>query len=412
MKRHSITAVRSLPIAVAAVLVGWPGLAQAQSATDPQPSADAVEDTAANAEHSVIADSAAETTAEATQASADASGQADPTQTDPSSQVDGAADAATSADAQINPPAQTDTQAQAGIQGQADLSGQASVNSQAADGDAAVTGQTGVQTRTGVGVQASADGLQANNLGLQFGQATARGLPLNAIDRNSLFINSGLRARDVLVSLSGQPLRSYGDFQRFIALHPGQRIPLVVLRDGRQQTIYITPPANVALAQQPTAASNAARALLGVTLNPQIPNAAVVQMVTPNSPAEQAGLRPGDMINALNDMQTRSPQDVSRAVSQMRPGQQVAIDYSRRVRAQAVLAGQPAQQPYTVAYPPQAVAPPAAPVPDAGVAVEADPGVTVAPRYNNDRVTTPADTDGDGRIWDGDGRRVRRSVRR
>jgi hypothetical protein len=81
------------------------------------------------------------------------------------------------------------------------------------------------------------------------------------------------------------------------------------------------------------------RAYLGVTFEPEIPSAAVTQSVAPGSPAEQAGLRAGDVIETLNGQRVATYQDVLDAVRWMKPGDSIDIIASRRVsiRTQAVL---------------------------------------------------------------------------
>ena len=67
---------------------------------------------------------------------------------------------------------------------------------------------------------------------------------------------------------------------------------------------------------------------------------AVVRTVAPGSPAEQAGLKPGDVIETLQGIAIDSPQDVLDIVAKMRPGTMLDIGVSRRVNmhAQAPLA--------------------------------------------------------------------------
>jgi hypothetical protein len=91
-------------------------------------------------------------------------------------------------------------------------------------------------------------------------------------------------------------------------------------------------------------------AQLGVTLDPQIRDAAVVVSIMPGSAAADAGLVRGDTIEALNEIPIRSPRDIQRVIESMRPGDIVDIDFSRRItgRTQAVLgSGRPATRELT-----------------------------------------------------------------
>ena len=76
-------------------------------------------------------------------------------------------------------------------------------------------------------------------VGIRFGRATDRGLTIDHIDRNSFYHNSGFRRGDVIISVHGRPVRNDADFMRFFVLEQGQRVPIVVLRDYRRETIYV-----------------------------------------------------------------------------------------------------------------------------------------------------------------------------
>jgi membrane-associated protease RseP (regulator of RpoE activity) len=86
-------------------------------------------------------------------------------------------------------------------------------------------------------------------------------------------------------------------------------------------------------------------AYLGVTFDPSFRNAAVVRDVHPGSPAELAGLQPGDVIEQLNGRPVRNNQDVVNDVARLRAGDVLDISFSRRIttQTQAALHGRPAQ---------------------------------------------------------------------
>jgi membrane-associated protease RseP (regulator of RpoE activity) len=426
-----LTPRRGAAIALAIALFAPGPRATAQSADVVAPAGDAT---------NAATDAAAETTdaaADAAQpaATTDSSTTANPTTSDATIAVPDAG--AASADASTVPQTGGDAQLDATAAGQADASAQ-SASGQQTDASAqpgqpgqpqnqppntqsrtssGAQIQTGAQTQAGVATQPQLGQTSAAgnaDLGLQFGAATERGLTVNAIDRASILASSGLRARDVLVSFSGQPVRSYADFQRYVVRYPGQRVPVVILRDGRQQTIYITAPAQ-SVAQRPgMPGTPVAQASLGVTFDPQVPNMAVVREVRPSSPAEHAGLRPGDVINALNGQRTANPQQVIQVVGQMQPGQEVQIDFSRRATV-VLVDNSPAR--HTVGYAPTtqpAIVQPAPPQTRVLVPSD-DPDTVVVPggqRRGLDRrdfdddgdIIRPGDADRDGRVLDGDGR--------
>ncbi|HEY3395407.1 MAG TPA: PDZ domain-containing protein [Lacipirellulaceae bacterium] len=94
------------------------------------------------------------------------------------------------------------------------------------------------------------------------------------------------------------------------------------------------------------------RPYLGITFDSRYPDAAVAQSVVPGGPAEQAGIQPGDTIEAINDRAVSSYRDAYQIVGALEPGEIVDIDYTRRVsgRTQAVLGDDPGEDPFSANY--------------------------------------------------------------
>lgn len=84
-------------------------------------------------------------------------------------------------------------------------------------------------------------------------------------------------------------------------------------------------------------------AVLGVTMDPQYPEAAVVREVAPGSAAEKAGLRPGDMITVINKIEVRKPADVTGFVAAQQPGDQVEMEFIRPILRSEVKEAAPEQ---------------------------------------------------------------------
>jgi S1-C subfamily serine protease len=144
--------------------------------------------------------------------------------------------------------------------------------------------------------------VQNVNLGIRFGAVGRRGLTVETIERDSLFFDSGLRRGDVIVSVYGRPIRSEVDFVTLVRSRPGVAIPVVVFRDGREEIIYLTyqheivPVEPVVVYHAPQVVG--APGFLGVMFDTEIPEAAIVRSVFPDSPAARTGLRAGDKIIA------------------------------------------------------------------------------------------------------------------
>lgn len=90
-------------------------------------------------------------------------------------------------------------------------------------------------------------------------------------------------------------------------------------------------------------AQSSGAAVLGVTMDPQYPSAAVVRQVTPGSAAEKGGLRAGDMITSIDKTEIRSPADVTNFVATKQAGDQLEIAFIRPVLRSEVKEAAPEQ---------------------------------------------------------------------
>jgi hypothetical protein len=180
----------------------------------------------------------------------------------------------------------------------------------------------------------------ADDLGVQFAERDD-GLTIMGIEGNSLLLESGLRQGDTIVSLRNRPLRSSAEFVRWYrTLDRGARVPVQVFRDGRREIIYITAidvdPAGVRGDAWFEPADQGGGAYLGVVFDDRFPSRAIVEIVRRNTAADRAGLRPGDVIRRINGQDVRGLRHASQLISQMRPGDDVELDFSRRTTGQAV----------------------------------------------------------------------------
>ena len=74
----------------------------------------------------------------------------------------------------------------------------------------------------------------------------------------------------------------------------------------------------------------------------------VIETIAPGSPAEQAGLEPGDEFVQINRRPVNAPADINAALAGLQPGDQVQIEISRGstfYTTQATLAARPSPSP-------------------------------------------------------------------
>lgn len=79
------------------------------------------------------------------------------------------------------------------------------------------------------------------------------------------------------------------------------------------------------------------RAMLGVSTD-QADNGAEVQSVTDESAAEKAGLKKGDIITKIDDKKIETPDDLTEAIQDHKPGDKVSITYLRDKKEQKATA--------------------------------------------------------------------------
>jgi serine protease Do len=187
------------------------------------------------------------------------------------------------------------------------------------------------RARLGVAVSELRD--QAVAFGLPAG---TRGVLVESVDPNGPAARAGLLAGDVIQSFNGQAVTESSDFQsRVTAGQIGSNVTMEVLRGGKKQTITAKleelrdPSAMASRRETPGADAENQPTRLGVGLAPLTPEIAnrlgirgkatgvVIAQVQPGSPAQIAGLRPGDVIQRVGQTAVTAPADVKRASDQI-----------------------------------------------------------------------------------------------
>lgn len=153
-------------------------------------------------------------------------------------------------------------------------------------------------------------------LAKQFDINQTEGALVSDVTPHSPAEKAGFKTGDVILDFNGRKVTDSRHLKLEVAeVHPGETVPVKVLRDGKTHTLDVTVkglPGTEQLASndQPSASDNGT--LNGVTVGDldggarqqlDVPNSlkgVVVTEVDPSSAAAQAGLRPGDVIQEIN----------------------------------------------------------------------------------------------------------------
>lgn len=194
----------------------------------------------------------------------------------------------------------------------------------------------GKVTRGFLGVESQpVSGATAKALGL----AENAGALLAAVNPDSPAAKAGLRAGDVVRAVNGTPVTNPRDLAVRVAdLKPGEPARLDVLRDGSAREVKVTVgevPAERMAAAEPASPGDTPR--LGVALTALSPElrgrldlpadvkGVVVRGVQPGSPAQVAGLQPGDVILGVGSKPVETPAEAGTAIREALSGGSQAV---------------------------------------------------------------------------------------
>lgn len=146
------------------------------------------------------------------------------------------------------------------------------------------------------------------------GVREAYGAVVGSVEQNSPAAKAGLQAGDVIIAVDGRAISGSADLRNRVGLAPvGSEVEIAWLRDGERHAAGIRVEADPGGA----AATAFPDRLSGANFQDASGNV-FVEAVEPNSPAALAGLRPGDVIVAVNRQPVRSVSDLRRVLSETR----------------------------------------------------------------------------------------------
>ena len=139
---------------------------------------------------------------------------------------------------------------------------------------------------------------------------------------------AGLKSGDVVLEFDGKPVTSSRQFRLQVArTKPGESVPVKVLRDGSTKALSVTVkelPGSEQLARNDSKSADETETLKGVAVGdlnsqfraqfkiPENIRGVVVLQVEPETPASEAGLKPGDVILEINKRPVKSAEEAVR----------------------------------------------------------------------------------------------------
>ncbi len=155
------------------------------------------------------------------------------------------------------------------------------------------------------------------DLAKAFGLSSNAGVLVAQVQPGSAADKAGIKAEDVIMTINGRGVQSYRDLRNTIGLlRVGDKLTLEIQRNGKRQVINTSVGEAAELKEAANAAATVANAKLeGAQFGPAEEGSGVeVSDVKPQSPAARNGLRPGDVITAINRRPVRSVAEFQRAV--------------------------------------------------------------------------------------------------
>jgi serine protease Do len=167
-----------------------------------------------------------------------------------------------------------------------------------------------------------------------------RGAIVTQVEANSPAAKAGLKVGDLITALNGREISDASSLQVAVGqTHPGTTIKLQVMRDGKGMEVPITLEKMGARdkGEDESASSEAGKPRWGLGLADITPDVrqqlrggtdlkgAVIERVLPGSPADNAGLRPGDVILSVNRHEVQSVADVQKNLGSIPKGQDALL---------------------------------------------------------------------------------------
>jgi hypothetical protein len=135
--------------------------------------------------------------------------------------------------------------------------------------------------------------MRGPDIGLWFGRSSGSGLVIADISSKGAIAKVGFHEGDRIVSVNGRRVASEREFIDILFHSNVNRVTVIVIRDGREQTIYIEP---AVLVREYEVVEVDPLERFGIIVDDRYDDRIVVWRVIPRSPAYYAGFQPGDVV--------------------------------------------------------------------------------------------------------------------
>ena len=176
-----------------------------------------------------------------------------------------------------------------------------------------------------------------------FGLRKGEGALVADVSRGGPADKAGIRRGDVIVAYNGKPIQESHDLPILVASTPiGRSVAVKVLRDGKNRTVNLeVGKLEEAKVAQANAEEGDSGKKLGLTVQDITPEIArslhlqdnrgvLVAQVRDGSPAEEAGMRQGDVIREVNQKPVKNADDFLAEVRRSKPQDSVLLLVERQ----------------------------------------------------------------------------------
>ncbi len=162
-----------------------------------------------------------------------------------------------------------------------------------------------------------------------FGLKQANGALVSDVVDGSPAEKGGVKQGDVIVEFDGKKVKSSTDLPHMVGSTPvGKEVSMKVIRDGAELPLQVK--VGELKDEQLAAAPSSTKSKLGIDIEQLTPalsrkfglkddKGVVITGVEPDSPGEEVGLRPGDLILEINRTKVATVSQVRRALEKTRP---------------------------------------------------------------------------------------------